>query len=281
MLCVTSVFSQIKGKVVDENNQPIPYVNIWVQNENIGTTSEVDGSFTIGINAEKNLIFSVLGFEKKTIKSSDASVVKLIPTTYLLNEVVVLNKKETKQIEIGQTKNSVFQAFDNGPKIEAKFFPYDSKYKKTKYIKKVTIHTDSRIDNATIKLHFYSVDPNGYPGEELLNKDYLVKIKSGLVNHKFDISEFNLIIPTTGIFVAYEKLMIESNKTEKTITDTKTNTQKIQKTYHPFVLYNYVEKDFLYTFSGGKWNKQTKNNVDGSFGKIMVFEPSINLILTN
>ena len=194
---------------------------------------------------------------------------------------MVLNKKETKQIEIGNTKNSIFQAFDNGPKIEAKFFPYDPKYKKTKYIKKVTIHTDSKIDNATIKLHFYAVDPNGYPGEELLNKDYLVKIKSGLVNHKFDISEFNLILPPTGIFVAYEKLMIESNKTEKTITDFQTNTKKIQKTYHPFVLYNHVEKDFLYAFSGGKWSKQIPESKGGSSGKMMVYEPAINLILTN
>ena len=35
-----SLSAQVKGIVVDENNQPIPYVNIWVQNENNGTTSE-------------------------------------------------------------------------------------------------------------------------------------------------------------------------------------------------------------------------------------------------
>ena len=34
-LTTSSVFSQIKGIVVDENNSPIPYVNIWVEGENI------------------------------------------------------------------------------------------------------------------------------------------------------------------------------------------------------------------------------------------------------
>ena len=29
-----SLSAQVKGIVVDENNQPIPYVNIWVENEN-------------------------------------------------------------------------------------------------------------------------------------------------------------------------------------------------------------------------------------------------------
>ena len=34
-------FSQLKGVVKDSiSGQPIPYVNIWVENENIGTTSE-------------------------------------------------------------------------------------------------------------------------------------------------------------------------------------------------------------------------------------------------
>ena len=45
-----SLSAQIKGVVVDENNKPIPYVNIWIENENIGSTSEDDGSFKIDYN---------------------------------------------------------------------------------------------------------------------------------------------------------------------------------------------------------------------------------------
>jgi hypothetical protein len=259
-----SLSAQIRGVVKDSiSGEPIPYVNIWVENETIGTTSEANGSFFLEASKQKNIVFSVLGYEKKTIKGSEISLVNLKPTTYELNEIVVLNKKQSKKIEIGNIKDAIFQSFDNGPKVEAKFFPYQSSYSKTKFIKEVTIFTDSRIEEATIKLHFYSVDENGYPGEELLTKDYVVTLKKGVIKHRFNISQFDLVFPEKGMFVAYEKLLIDSNKT-----GTK---------YQPYVLYNYVERDFFYTYAYGKWSKQSGNNLE----KISVNEPSINLILTN
>ena len=63
--------------------------------------------------------------------------------------------------------------------------------------------------------------------------------------------------------------------------DSNTKLTQIQKTYYPFVLYNYVERDFLYTFSGGKWNRQTNQNDSSSAGKMMINEPVITLILSN
>lgn len=258
------VFSQIRGVVKDSiSGEPIPFVNIWVENETIGTTSEADGTFFLEASKQKNIVISVLGYERKTLKGSEISEVFLKPTTYNLREVVILNKKQSKQIEIGDIKNAIFQSFDNGPKIEAKFFPYQASYSKTKFIKEVTIFTDSRIDDATIKLHFYSVDENGFPGEELLTKDYIVTLKKGVIKHRFNISQFDLVFPEKGMFVAYEKLLIESNKT-----GTK---------YQPYVLYNYVERDFFYTYAYGKWSKQSGENSE----KISVNEPSINLILSN
>ena len=257
-------FSQIRGVVKDSiSGEPIPFVNIWVENETIGTTSEANGSFFLEASKQKNIVFSVLGYEKKTIKGSEISLVNLKPTTYELNEIVVLNKKQSKKIEIGNIKDAIFQSFDNGPKVEAKFFPYQSSYSKTKFIKEVTIFTDSRIDSATIKIHFYSVDENGAPGKELLNKDFVVTLNKGVLRHKFDVSHFDMVFPEKGIFVAYEKLLIESNKT-----GTK---------YQPYVLYNFVERDFFYTYSFGKWNKQEADFQE----KLQLNEPSINLILTN
>jgi hypothetical protein len=258
------VFSQIRGVVKDSiSGEPIPFVNIWVENETIGTTSEADGTFFLEASKQKNIVISVLGYERKTLKGSEISVVQLKPMTYDLREIVILNKKQSKQIEIGDIKNAIFQSFDNGPKIEAKFFPYQASYSKTKFIKEVTIFTDSRIDDATIKLHFYSVDENGFPGEELLTKDYIVTLKKGVIKHRFNISQFDLVFPEKGMFVAYEKLLIESNKT-----GTK---------YQPYVLYNFVERDFFYTYSFGKWNKQEADFQE----KLQLNEPSINLILTN
>ncbi len=276
-----SLSGQVKGIVKDSlSGQPISYVNIWVENENIATTSEEDGTFSINISANKNLIFSALGYEKKTVKASQVGEVFLNSKAFDLEEVVISNSIETKQIVIGQTENVMAQAFDNGPRMDVKYFPYNPKYNKTKYIKKVTLYTDSRIEDATIKLRFFKVDANGFPSEEMLNKALIVSVKNGTKNNKIDLSDYNLVMPKNGLFVGFEKLMIEKNKKEKVITDQNTKTIQVQNTYYPFVLYNYVEREALFTFSGGKWNKQVNENKETP-GKIKVYEPAINLILTN
>jgi len=277
-----SISAQIKGVVKDSvTGKPIPYANIWVENENIGASTEENGEFVINTIPNKNLIFSALGFEKKTLKASQAQVVKLASKSYQLDDVVILKKKETKIIEIGKSKNAIYQAFDNGPRIDVKYFPYLIRYQKTKFIKQVTVETDSKIEAATVKIHFYSVDINGYPGEELLTKDFITTVKKGVNKNLFTISEFNLRMPKTGLFVGFEKLIIEKNKTEETRTNFNNNTTSVKKTYHPLMLYNFVERDVIFTFSGGKWNKEIQLGTDNLPIKKMVNEPAINLILTN
>jgi hypothetical protein len=276
-----SFSAQTRGVVVDESGKPISYVNIWVENENIGTTSEENGAFSIAASANKNLIFSILGFEKKVLKASEASNVIMKAASFQLDEVVVARHFETKKIEIGTINNSVLEAFDNGPRIDVKFFPYEAAYKKTKFIKKVSILTDSRIDNATVKIHFYKADANGFPGEELLTKDYIVNIQKGVVRNGFDLTELNLKMPKSGLFIGFEKLLISKNKLEKTIVNSNTQKTSIQVIYYPLVLYNYVERDYLFTFSGGKWTRQTNDKNQSESGKIKVYEPAINLVLTN
>ena len=276
-----SISAQTKGVVVDESGKPIPYVNIWVENENIGTTSEENGAFSIPASANKNLIFSILGFEKRVIKASEASNVIMKAVSFQLDEVVIARHFETKKIEIGQINNSVLEAFDNGPRIDVKLFPYEAAYKKTKFIKKVSILTDSRIDNATVKIHFYKADANGFPGEELLTRDYIVTIQKGVVRNGFDLTDLNLKMPKTGLFIGFEKLLISKNKLEKTIVNSNTQKTSVQVIYYPLVLYNYIERDYLFTFSGGKWSRQTGDKNQGSSDKIKVYEPAINLVLTN
>lgn len=278
-----SVVAQIKGVVKDSlSGKPIPFVNIWVENENIGSTTEENGTFFINTTATgKKLIFSTLGYQKKIIQASEVSEVNLKPIMYSLNEVVISKSIGTKEIEIGKAKTEIYQAFDNGPKIDTKFFPYISAYEKTKYLKQVSIYTDSRIENASIKIHFYTVDSNGFPSAELLDKDFIVTVKKGTRTNRFDLTNFNLKFPKMGLFVGFEKLMIKKNKTEKTITDLNTNITQVQKTYFPLVLYNYVEREFLYTYIGGKWNKQMNQNGKDSTEKTMINEPVITLTLSN
>ena len=272
------IFAQVKGKIIDGNNNPIAYVNIQVEGENLGTTSEENGEFSINIqDKNKNLVFTTIGFDKKIVKANAANLVQLTPTEYQLNEVVIVKKFGTKLKEIGKTDNVVATVLDSGPKIDAKYFEYLPKYSKTKFIKQVAIQTDSKIEIASFKIHFFAVNSDGSPGKELLQKNYIVTVGLGIKKTFYNVNDLNLQMPKNGIFVAFEKLIIEKNKLEKTIKNKDNERFSVYKNYYPFVLYNYVAKDFQYTFSGGQWIKKSSDGTD----KLMIYEPAINLVLSN
>lgn len=99
-----SLSAQIRGVVKDSiSGEPIPFVNIWVENETIGTTSEKNGGFSLDLKEEKGLVFSALGYETKK-SSSKSEIILLKPKVFELKEVVVSIPKKTKKIEIGVSK---------------------------------------------------------------------------------------------------------------------------------------------------------------------------------
>ena len=279
LFCCTSILAQLKGKVVDEKNQPIPYVNIGVQNEAMGTTSEEDGTFYLPLKETKNLVFSALGYEKRVVKSDAAHTVQLQSTTYTLHEITVLNKKETRVMETGSGEG-IAQAFESGPKMDARFFSYNSKIKKHRYIKRVSLFTESNLEEATVKLHFYTVTPEGLPGEEMVAKDLLFQVKKGSRKTYFDVSKYNLSFPKEGLFVAVERLFIEKNKYTKEVATSEVGKTKTLTVYYPLLFYNYTVKEYSYTFYGGSWHKEYKPSKDSSV-PTRIFEPAISLILTN
>lgn len=60
-----SLKAQIDGFICNQKtNEPIAYANIWVENENIGTTSSSDGRFWIKEHVKnKQLFVSAIGYE--------------------------------------------------------------------------------------------------------------------------------------------------------------------------------------------------------------------------
>lgn len=275
--------SQIKGIVLDKTTrQPIPYVSIWVERENNGANAEENGEFEVVVSDLKNnILFSALGYQKKSMTASANMIVEMEMSVEELKEVVVVKKYGTKQIEIGETDSPFLQANENGPRIDIKFFPYLVKYKKTKFIKQVVLNTDCRINEALLKLHLYRVNQEGLPGEELLEKDFFVTVNKGIKKTIFNLSSKNLVLPKEGIFVGFEKLKIEKNRYEKSVLDSNSGGTIIQTSFCPFFLYNQIERDFIYYFSGGEWMRKTVNDQKGTDQKKMVSEPAINLILTN
>ncbi|MEZ4779282.1 MAG: DUF5686 and carboxypeptidase regulatory-like domain-containing protein [Flavobacteriaceae bacterium] len=99
LFCLLIAFSstaQIEGTVTDTNNQPLPYVNIYLEDSYTGTTSNEDGKYSLEVleKGSYTLIFQYLGFE--TIKKEVAVDsfpfilnVSLKEATVSLEEVVI------------------------------------------------------------------------------------------------------------------------------------------------------------------------------------------------
>lgn len=63
---------EVKGKVVDKNNEPLVGVNIYVaDNPGMGTVSNVDGEYTIEVPNYETLIFSFVGFDTQEVLIKD------------------------------------------------------------------------------------------------------------------------------------------------------------------------------------------------------------------
>ena len=59
--------TKVKGKVVDENNHPLPFVNIRFEKANIGTTTDFDGQYKLESKwATDKITASFLGFKNQT-----------------------------------------------------------------------------------------------------------------------------------------------------------------------------------------------------------------------
>ena len=82
------------GIVVDEQNQPIPGVNVLCKSTSFGTTTAMDGTFRIRVKGNNpTLEFSFIGFQKQeiTVKEIKKSIkIVLIEDGYMLDETIVI-----------------------------------------------------------------------------------------------------------------------------------------------------------------------------------------------
>jgi hypothetical protein len=281
-----SLSAQIKGVVKDSTSgEPIPYVNIWVENETIGTTSEENGSFSLDIKEEKVLVFSALGYESKK-SSSKNEIILLKPKVFQLKEVVIEQPKFKKEIEIGNfSKPEGYHISGNLDWSNAKYFKYETRFEETKFVKKIKIKTRSKVNNAKFKIRIFSVNKEGYPENDILSEDIIVTVKKGKRNNVIDVSNFKIDFPKEGLFIVYEVLKIETNKYSFEYTNKGSNMVYKEIYYAPDFESNIVDEENTYHFRNGKWIKLQKwqNDETGDLKKFnnKVLEPAINLILTN
>lgn len=91
---VRLVDRQVKGKVVDENGEELPGVNIMVKGSQIGTNTDLDGSFVLTVPdaAGTTLVFSFVGYlsQEVIVGTQNTINISLKSDTKALEEVVVV-----------------------------------------------------------------------------------------------------------------------------------------------------------------------------------------------
>ncbi len=96
-----SAFSQIKGRIVDNNNSPLSFVSIYLEGTITGTTSNNDGEYELPLKKTGNytVVFQFLGF--KTVKKA----VKITSFPFQLNAKLIEEQITLNEVEISSNEN--------------------------------------------------------------------------------------------------------------------------------------------------------------------------------
>ena len=84
--------STIKGKVTDNKNEPLPGVSIKIKDSQGGTSTDVNGDFTISAPQAATLVFTYIGYttQEAAINNRTTINIQLAADSKSLNEVVVV-----------------------------------------------------------------------------------------------------------------------------------------------------------------------------------------------
>ncbi len=284
LLYTLSAFAQISGTVLDkETQEPVPFVNIWVENENIGTMTNYQGVFVINeAILSKQLVLSSLGYENLKIQINRNNLtLYLTPKTYQLNEVVASAAKKTKELKIGDKVNRWINSYNNHgnciPWIAAKYISYDESYLETPFIKSVSLITESSCNESILGLRLLTVDElTGKPNYDVLKERIFIYPKAGRRITTIDLSEYQIILPQTGIFIAIESLEFDCNFTPN-------DTEQI-KTSKCSPLYGCIWEEtnqnaWLYLY--GRWQKPDANHSSAPKFNGKYQNLAVELLLTN
>lgn len=114
-MCFTSIISvQLLAqtiKVVDINSNPLMGVEIYNRDLSVAAVTDKNGEASLNLERVDSLSFNYLGFKKQTIDKSDLHkrnfLIQLRVTESLINEIVILGRREVFQYEIPYSIRSI------------------------------------------------------------------------------------------------------------------------------------------------------------------------------
>ena len=109
---------KIKGIIYDEQGETIIGASVLIKGEETGTTSDMDGKFTLEAPQEATLVISYIGYHPQEIKVRKKSTLNIIlkEDNQLLDEVVVVGYGTVKKSDLtGSVSGVSTRQFKNQP----------------------------------------------------------------------------------------------------------------------------------------------------------------------
>lgn len=199
---ITAECQIISGQVVDESQNPLPYVNIGVIGYNRGTISTMDGKYKVdisGIDGSELLQFSSVGFKNVDFKigdliNNDKNILNIVmkKKVYTLPEVVILPDND-KTYFIGSRRRGRFawtySDAINGAEIGTLFNNKD-----TIYLRNFYFHIrNTYCDSIHYRINIYNVK-NEMPDTIINPKDIFFTSKKKRGWERINISEYGIIV---------------------------------------------------------------------------------------
>ena len=217
--------TNVRGRVVDENAEPLAYAHLLFQNYAIGTTANEEGYFAFSIPDSlrfEKLRLSYVGYHSKIVGVGEIAgrEVKLFPKQEGLDEVLLeqILKNKSFTYRPGWRSGSVgFGNLNAGlyPSQIAVYFPKPKKFKESCFLQEVRIYFYKTAEqwnrSSKFRLHIYNVDENGKPGEDLL-KNLIIERASGESKVDVELLQEKIKIPENGFFIGVEHLFIKENQ---------------------------------------------------------------------
>lgn len=123
LFAVCSLFAygqnvEVKGRVLDDSNEPLPGVSVSIKGTTRGTITDVDGEYSISASQNQILVFSLVGMTSQEIVYTGQSAINvtLAADDKQLEEVVVIGYQTIKKADLtgavsvfnpGQMKNTI------------------------------------------------------------------------------------------------------------------------------------------------------------------------------
>ncbi len=280
--------AQIIGTVKDsKTKEPISFVNIGVENQNIGVSANEKGEFSLpNLNTNDVVIFSAVGYKMLKINAE-----KFAETIYLeqqiidLGEILVMPRRNQNSKSIGKINSKKVDAFfaNSGlPQITAKFIPYTESISTTRFIKSIKIVTRSEIKNSIFNIRLYTPNEKGEPSVIYYDQNIIGTCEKGKKITEINVENLNILFPESGLFVGAEWLIIDQNKFIYEYFE-KGKKEKIKKTeYSPWFGGSMETENLGWTYlKNSKWHKQMQWPTDFKDNKGKYNTLAIELILTD